>query len=554
MSERKNVGIVNLCVILIFLFIAALSVVYNFSLPFRLNGDEIAIMASNRALMDSSYPGNELLSTMTYRYYVYPYIINALSYFFDPFTSRNILLFSMVFFTGYSAYIALRILGIRRSIAIVVAIVALAPRFSVGNEIFGVLTNYEVLGRSTAMPFLWIIGALIIKFIYDNKKIWPLFLLLGIVSYIHPVSILFFTFLALVISLFLLFWRNNFFGVLKQTASASAAFILGSSLLLYEIIFRLDAINSKFLSNVEYSSLDFLEAIIFRTPWDYPPESLMWIRHMIIILVFFAPFVAYVLYLLKKRLIIKESLDYLIAKWSILFILLSIFFSVFFPILQIAMIHLDGPFIFQQTSRFFKFVYFGIFLLVAVSLEELFRRNRYFLQKKVRVIFLSALLILGFLSSSFGFEWFQFLLGYENYQEEYIPRVFQNKVFEDQEKIYNIVCQQLKNGGVGDGDTVISNDFNLRYFCRVNIVTSFEEGSAYLMSGKNQLVEWRRVFEEQNNALHGDDIVKLIDFGRKYGANYALLRSNSALAGVVKEGDQGDLPISQNEYFVLIKF
>jgi hypothetical protein len=171
--------------------------------------------------------------------------------------------------------------------------------------------------------------------------------------------------------------------------------------------------------------------------------------------------------------------------------------------------------------------------------------------KKGKKLIFTTIFIIGVSSSTFGFEIFQYVVGYYGYQKEYIPQALQTEKLVDTMKIYPVICEQLKQAGVTRETLVISTEFHLRYWCEIKIYTTFEEGTVGLMSGKSELVRWYRNYTEQDHIIREGTPEELIAFAKKIGASYTLLDSRSNLA---KAFGNSKMIVSGGEWRVVIKF
>ena len=159
----------DLFVLLFFIAISSVSVLYSLSLPYIVNGDTYIVLLATKTEADINYPDRDILQKMDFRPYLYPDILEFFTERFSLQATTYILLFILVFCTGFSAYLALRMLDFSRTVSVAVSLVALFPRASIGSEIWGVFTYGEVLGRSFGLPVLWLLTAWFIKRKYENS-------------------------------------------------------------------------------------------------------------------------------------------------------------------------------------------------------------------------------------------------------------------------------------------------------------------------------------------------------------------------------------------------
>jgi len=534
----------ELLVIFLFLFIAGLSFVLSAQLPKDVGGDEVVVLLFDRVKNDVDFPDHSILSGMTFNSYLYPKLIGFLDARFPLEAYRSFLLFVYVFFTGWSAYLSLRLLKVSRSTAIAVALIALMPRVSPGSTFFGVFTNYENLGRSMALPIIWLLAGVNIKLLSEKKKIWWLFLLSGVLVYVHPISIIFFTALMLLISFVWILRDRGFKQAVLNIIKSIIAFSIGAFFLIKEIVTTSGASIGSTLAHA-ISGDDYAKALLYRMPWDFPPETILWLRQTAIISFIFILFILFVWYFAKKKNITWSDENKKVFYWSGLLIVFSIFFSYLLPNLQLYLVrNFDWPFIVQQSSRMFKFYYLGVFLILAVCLD-FFRK--YFKNK----LLFTFIVIIGIVSSSIGFEFTQYLWGFDNYQSEYIPVSWQQDLSENKLNRYQNICKQVSQAGITANDLVISNDFDLRYFCEIRLLVTYEEGTIYMMRGRESAVYWHEIFQRQAQVLDSGNADDLIDFAQEVGAQYAILSPDSQM---IDELETRDLVANKSDNLVIIKF
>ncbi len=478
-TNKKEVWI-----FLLFFCIALVSVLYSLTLPFTIHGDTYVTLLANKVALDPNYPDRELLLNLDFKPYLYTNILSFLLKYFSLFAHKFILLFFLVLGTGYFAYLALRMLGFSRSISVLTAIVALMPRGGITGGIFGVFVADDVLGNAFGITFIWLLLAWFIKRRFEKKSLWPVFFVSGLVTYIHPVSVVFFTGLMFVIALIWIIKDKNYKQDIKDFFYSIVAFCLSASLLLTKILFVTKSVASPPSELSVFSASEYVDALIYRVGWDFFPQSAVYALPFFIINLVFILALIYVCFSLYKKTIQKGSTNYFVAQFSFIIIGLSVFFWLFIPNFELWLVkNFDFPFIVQQSSRFFQYYYFGIFLLWAVAMTLLFEKI-----KKNKKLFYTGFLIIGLFSSTLGFEVFQYMVGYYGYQKEYIPNFIQNEKLVDTTKIYPVICQELKDAGVTRETLVISVEFHLRYWCEIKIFTTFEEGTVGLMAGKEELV------------------------------------------------------------------
>ncbi len=496
------------------------AVLYSGTLYKWVDGDEIVALESEKALNDPEYPEKDLISHMGYKTYLFPKIVTSLNTVLPLPKYKSFLLFIIVASTIFCAYVALFWLRFPRWLAFATALVAITPRFAPVGETFGALTPYEIQGRNLAVPLFWLLSAGHINNIIAQKSTWPLFLVLGVVSYIHPATMIMFFCLLLLVHFGIIASRGKFLKALKESVGNILAFALGASFLLYEIITRTHNIVLP-VSDVVVTTQEFVQALRFRIPWEYPPHSIAWLRHVLIVGgVFFASSI-YVLWKIRKGDIRKDSRVHTIATWSAWVLAIAFVVHLSIPTAQLYLIEaFNSPLILWQFGRIYKFTYLALVLFFVITVYLVHKKY----QKKILT---GLLLVFGLMSSSFSFEWLQFLIGYPNYQKEYIPAVLQQIDLPNQYDEYNKLCGNLKDIGVKTGDTILVNDFSIRYFCGIRPHTSFEEGTAYIFMGKESLVGWHKDMIRQTNVLKGGDILEVLKYAEETGASAVALPASS---------------------------
>lgn len=531
----------NILAILISLVIATSAIlIYDF-LPKKMGGDEVVSLLVHSSSKDINYPDRELISAMSYGTYLHYNIVGSLDSHFAVESYEKFLLFVYVFLTCLGAYAALRLLKISWGTSILVSVVALIPRMSPGQTYFGVFTDKEVTGRALAVLFFWVLSALNIKFLREGKNVWPVFILTGLFVYIHPVSMIFFAALLFIINFIILLKKYKFKKALKDIFYSLLAFCLTASLLIKDIISNV-LVSLKNTDQVLYTGYQYAQALMYRMPWDFYQQQLLWLRHVGITTFIFILFIIFVILFLKKKNYEFHDKYKVLFWWSGLIISLAAFFSFFIPNTELYLVkNFDFPFIIQQSSRIFKFYYLGLFILFAVFLD-LFRK--YF---NSRILF-TVIFVVGILSSGIGFEWSQYLMGYSNYQKEYIPEAWQSEKTENKEDKYERICSSINEVGVSSEDLVISYDFDLRYFCKLKLYVTYEEGTFYMMRGKNTSVYWHQIFLKQKEALDADNIDLLLKLAKEIQADYAILDKDRSLVSNLPESrllyyDKGDVII-----------
>jgi hypothetical protein len=524
-------------------------VIYSTTLPFTIHGDTYVTLLANKAIHDPTFPDRAKLLNFDFKPYLYTNILDFLGNHFDLNTYKLFLLFLCVFFTGYVSYMAFRMLGFSILVSLVVSLVALFPRVTVGGEAFGVIVSDDVLGRTLGLPFLWLGVAWILKNKIQNKRLWPAFLFLGLSTYIHPVGIVLFTGIMFIVFAYWILESRFNRDILKDFAYSVGAFLAGGILLFKKILF---VTNSLALDNNSFpkaSSLEYYRALMYRVDWDFFPKSIIYLKHFLVINFFFWATIFIVYYLNKKYPIYEEGRNRLniLAKFSALIVVFSVVLSLFLPNAQLYLAkNFDFPFILQQSSRFFKYYYIGLYLLFALAIERVIL----FFPKYKKILILG-FLIIGILSSTFFFECLQYAVGFNGFKKEYIPNSLQKDKLQDDRIVYPIICKQIRDAGIKGDDLVLSDEFQLRYFCDQRLTNTFEEGTIYFMSGKNELSWWYENYIEQKHALYEGNAKELIALAKKDNATYALLES---YLPVIKDFESLKMVVSKGDRFTIIKF
>lgn len=537
----------EILVIQLFLALALVSVLYSLTLPLTTHGDTYVTLLANKASSDLTFPDREILMNFDFKPYFYTNILDFLSNHFSLLTYKFILLFVLVFATLYCAYLALRILGFGISISVLVAIIALLPRVGIGGEAWGVIVADDVLGRTLGLPLLWLISAWFIRRRFDHKSLWPVFVLSGLASYFHPVSLIFFNGLLFIIFFIFIIFDKEYKRDFKDLFLSVVAFSLSASFLLSKILFVTKKMSTAFSGYGAVSARDYYDALVYRVGWDFLPQSAIYTIHFIIINFIFFIAIGYVVYNIYNKKIDKSSIEYFISKFGLIIIFLSVFLSIFIPNTELWLVKsFDFPFAIQQSSRFFKYYYLGQYLILAVFSTQFFKDF-----KNNKKILFTAFLLIGIASSTFGFEIFKFVVGYKNYKKEYIPNIFQKDKLQNDLVVYPSTCKQLENANINRDELVISDHFQIRYYCGTRLFTTFEEGSIYFITGKRELVNWMRTYEEQKRALYSESPDNLIAFANKVGARYAVVEATSPM---ISKLENKKMVVSKDDILAVIKF
>jgi hypothetical protein len=492
-------------------------IAYKTILYESVNGDEIVLLESEQAKADVAYPDRQLLSVMGYDTYLYPKVIQWLHQWYSISEYTYIITFVSVFLTVYCAYLAMRMLGFSFLVAMGTSLVALFPRFGPIDEFGGM---FMVTGRTFALPAVWLLSAYYIKRRIRGKTVYPIFFAIGIASYIHPASLIMFFVLLSAIHFCLEVSDHRFGKALVDTLKNSGAFAVGAVLLLIEIIKRSSIATDVVGMNSFITTSSYIDALRYRVPFEFVDVNLIWMRHVAIVSLFFFGTAGYVLYAIRTGKIKKNSERYHIALWGAWAMVLAFILHIAIPGIQMFAVETYGaPYVLWFFARMFKYYYLGLLLIYGVALSivvETYGRR-----------WAMALVLCGILSSSFFFEWGQFLIGYPNYQKEFVPAALQDVAYSNQYDWYTDICTAFADVGAKKGDIVLAGDFSLRFFCGLRPYTTREEGTAHLFLGKASIVEWHRDIILQNAILTGTSSASVLWYAQRVGATAVVLPRES---------------------------
>lgn len=501
------------------------AMVYKTTLPQWIEDDEVDLIMSEEAKHDPTYLDRELVSTMGYDMYVYPKLVYALSRSYEIQDYALVLIGVSTALTVFGAYVALVWLGYSPYIAMGVAMVALFPRFAPADT-FGALL-VSVTGRSFAIPIVWLITAWYIRRMEQKKLVWPVFLGIGLASYVHPVSMITFVVVLTLVHTTLLMreraWRPLFYTFLQN----SIAFMVGAAGLLYEIMHRTGTIATPVTDRI-ITSGEYLAAIRARAHYEFLETSTEWFRHEFIISFIFLVALAYVWYRIRTGSIARTSIEYLTTTVGTLLTVYAFVVHLAVPAIQIYLVRtFNIPLVLWNFCRTFKYVYLGLLLVFAVAVKEVYVRYG----KVAAFMLLGA----GMVSSSYFFEWAQFFAGYTNYQKEYIPLALQDIEVRDPYEEYRLWCEAFSDVGVREGDVVLSTDYLLRYFCKIRPHITREEGYAHLFMGRASLMDWYVDLQVQNAVLTGTSSESVLWYAREVGATAVVLPRESPAATILMD-------------------
>jgi hypothetical protein len=483
-----------------FLLIALFGVVLSLSASYATDGDELTYLVGTLQAHEGTLPDAPMLQSYNDGPYLYPQIMyrwyEPLG--FDAF--KSIYLIFLVLVTGLCGYALFRMLGLPWIPSLLFSVVLLMPRFSSGLETFGVLTFNEAQGRAMAVPLFLLASAFLISRLGMRKSLWPVFILIGLCEFLHPVTVMLFAFIALVgVAITqLIVHRTSLVRVLCDTFVSGAAFVLAGSYFFVYVFERL----GKGVSSTGVSAASYVQAVLARVAWDFPPASLVWFRHMVIVsALFVALLIAFYtvprLRALRTRHLVVHSREMVV--WGLSVAIGSLVLCVLLPGLNLYLMeHADMSYIFQQWSRICKFYYLGLFIALVPCIYALwgwYCESTYRFKHAVLALFF----VLCVASSSFGFEVTQFFIGYPNFETAYIPQTLSHVPSNITEAEYQQTCTLLSSMGATSETLILSSDFALRYYCRSKLYTTSEEGAAYLQLSRGDLVDWydREVVQDQ---------------------------------------------------------
>jgi len=516
-------------VALIFALLFALAVISYKTVVYEyVDGDEVVLLESEKARRDTSYPDRDLLSTLGYSTYVYPKVLSSLNTTYSFQKCKYIVTFASVFLTVYFTYVALVMLEFSPFVAMGTSLVAVFPRAGPIDAFGGLLM---VTGRTFALPVVWLISAWYIRRRKYGKALYPVFFATGLASYIHPASFTMFFALLMVVHLCLEVWDSKYKKAMIDMFGFSVAYAVGAFFLLMEIVKRLFIASHPIEAVSTVTVAEYVDALYTRVPFEFVMVNLAWMRHVVIVSFFFFCAAAYVLYLLRKKEILQSSMHFQIVRWSTLVMVAAFVIHIAVPGIQMYLLETFGtPYILWFFARTFKYFWLGILLLFAVALVHVL--------KKYGRMYAVLCIACGILSSSFFFEWFQFVVGYKNYQKEIIPVALQDVTYASGFDESRNWCTAYEAVGAVEGDMVLSDDFTLRYFCGLRPYVTHEEGTAHLFLGKESLVAWREKMLYQRVVLAGSNSESVRSYAKRVGATAAALpKDSSAVAEFIEDGN-----------------
>lgn len=513
----------NLIIIGTFLLIACVGIFLSFSAPYVANNDELVYLTGMLQAQEQNLPDAYMLQGMEFGSYLYPKVMSRWyeELGFDLF--KSFYLIFLIVGIGLAAYIAFRLLLLPWVPSLLLAVVALIPRFSSGMEIFGVLTFKEAIGRASATPLFFLGTALFLYRLRKKKSLWPVFAFCGIFIFLHPVTVMLFAFVSLIaMSVTYFYVRTPIVKIVQEVFLCGGVFVAAGSYFFVEVLTRL----ARGVALEGATTAQYVEAIIFRNAWEFPSGSLQWFPHMGIVSFFFIAVIVLfyalpALHSVRTKYLSQGGGEILV--WGLTVAISSLVLTVGLPGLNLYfMTHADAPYIFQQWSRISKFYYLGIFTALVPVLYALWQ---WYLESKLRIknIILVLFVLSGIASSSFMFEVTQFIIGYPNFTESYIPQSLSNVPDDTTIDEYRETCAALESLGATSEVVVLSNNFALRYYCKADLYVTYEEGSAYQQLHRSDVIDWYERIQEQRQAFKDGDPETIVTFAKTIDATFIVV-------------------------------
>lgn len=533
MKEIKRLSVVVLVLGAVILCGLAMS----YAAPYSLSGDEIVYITGALQARDHVLPDARMLEGDDYGPYLYPKVMLAWYERLGYYAFKSLVLAVLVLATGIGAYGMFRLLWLPWLPSLALAVVALMPRFAAGLEIFGTFTFRDAIGRQSALPLFFVASGFLIRRFVEKKSLWPVFGIVGMCVFLHPVTVMLFAAASLAtLGIMRVRAGTGLMRAIAEVFACGVTFTLGGAYLFIEVFSRLMTSASGAAPNAEY-----VQAVLTRDVWNFPQGALPWFLHMgIVSALFVLALVAF--YKLPRLEAVRRAHAMphgrVVVAWGICLAAVALTVSIALPGANLyAMEHGWAPYIFQQWSRIAKFYYLGIFtaLVPAVYAGWRWYEGSGYRFKKAAAI---GLVLAGVASSSVGFEIAQYMIGYPNYDPDYIPQALSHAPGRITAAQYGEACQALAQLGAAPGDEVIAGDFALRYYCRANLYVTLEEGSAYEQLTRGEMVAWYERLQAQRAAFAGASPSKLFAFARSAGARYVVLSNSAANAPFIKSGAQ----------------
>ncbi len=506
-----------------FALIAALGILLSLSAPHIKSDDELVYLTGALEARDGDLPDAYMLQGYEFGPYLHPKVLLA---WYEPLghdAFKSLYLFVLILATGLAAYALFRLIFLPWVPALLLAVVLLLPRAAAGIEFFGVFTFREAIGRSAAFPLFLLGSGLLVRRMLERQPLWPVFALFGIFLFLHPVTVTLFAFVALgAVVVTRLIERTRVVTVIREAFVSGVAFMAAGSYFFVEVFSRL----SNTVADTAAPTAAYVSAVVFRNAWEFPEASLQWYRHMGVVSACFVLAIAF-FYLLPRVRAFRKRYPFpharIVMTWGISMMVLALVLALLAPGLNLYLMeHANASYIFQQWSRISKFYYLGLFIAMVPMVGSLwmgFQASAYRYKKGIVVL----LVVAGIGSSSLVFEIAQFAIGYPDYTEAYIPQALSGVPDDISSSEYRETCAALARMGATSADTIVSNDFGLRYYCKSNLNSSFEEGAAYTFLSRSDLVEWHAAYLAQREALSTADVSKVFGFATGVSGHFLVL-------------------------------
>lgn len=526
----------NLLVVATFVLVACVDLGISYSAPYIHSGDALVYLTGALQVQTGALPDAYMLQGMDFRPYYYPQLLlwgdQTVGY--ERF--REIFLVVVVITTGLAAYAMFRLMLLPFVPALLMAVVAIMPRFASGLEIFGVFTLRDSIGRSSAYPLFFLATGFLVRRFMEGKSLWPIFGICGILVFLHPVTVMLFAAVSLVVLLVArLVETKRVLQSLGEVVLSGLIFMLGGAYFFVEVFTRL----SRGIAAGGVDTTRYVEALLMRNQFDFPNASMDWYPHMAIVSGLFCVIIiaTYTVPALRKHLRTRHPAEKLLLLWGGAMAVSALSLGILLPGLNLyAMEHFDAPYIFQQWSRIAKFYYLGVFVALVPAAYALWGWYTVSTARFKKLI-LVVLTVGGIMSSTPFFEAAQFTVGYKNFDKAYVPQVFSGVADDITPAEYREACKALVRLGVDPTATVISGDFAFRYFCRADLYVTSEEGSAYQQLPRADLLSWYDRYLSQRDAFKNKDRGEILAFAKSVGAQAIIVAHTPVYEEVFKNDE-----------------
>lgn len=508
---------------------ASIGVSISIAAPYVANDDEVVYLLGAELSHGLDLPDTDMLKGYDYGPYLYPVVMHMVYEHVGFVFFKVILLILLILSTGSAAYYCFRLLLLPHAEAMLLALVVLMPRLATGTEFFGVLTFKEAVGRSLAVPLFFFGSSWLMYRLLQRLSVWPVFLFIGVFSFLHPVTVLLFAVVMFIGMASVFVWREGLsWRLVGVCVSAGVAYLVGASYFLIEVVARLYTSSTKTLP---VNTSEYVEAVLFRNSWEFPEASMGWLIHLLVVSIFFIVGGLIAVWFLRKTPVRQHPYAQTLFVFGGAVLTASIVLAVVLPGLNLYMMRFhDAPYVFQQWSRIGKFFYIGMFFALVPVV--------YMLGQWVRAIahtrtLATLLLFAGLVSSSFFFEIAQFIVGYDNVTKEYIPQklsLIEDDVTPQQ---YREVCALLPKYSANVFPKVLSNDFSFRYYCHADLFATLEEGAAHLQFPRDSLVAWHKDYLRQRTILREANPDAMIMLARETLSDFIIVPKASRYQTII---------------------